>query len=143
MILIAAHMRLMSDVCRPIYDAKFKKGNYPSQDQLVDTYVHNFPWIVNTHRGRWICPEEIEYVKNLAFDMDQGVRHGDHGILAFFSRRGIQFCNDDGEDQDQCEALWWMLMLRGVAWTMSCLHQEPAQRVPPVFYGNKTPVWIT
>ena len=87
--------------------------------------------------------EEIEYVKECAFNIDRGVRHPEHGIPAFFGRRGIGLSNNGDESDDICEALWWMLMLRGVIWTMSCTHIESDYKVPSVFYGNKTPVWIT
>jgi hypothetical protein len=37
---------------------------------------------------------------------------------------------------------WWMLMLRGIAWTMS-VFIETKNEVPSSFYGDPTPVWIT
>lgn len=37
---------------------------------------------------------------------------------------------------------WWMLMLRGIAWTMS-VFIETKNEVPSSFYEDPTPVWIT
>lgn len=148
MTLVAAHTRLMSGICRPIYETEYKSGRYPSQSRLTTHYTTNFPWITETCRGHYINPEEIEYVKSCAMDFETGIRHPDHGICAFFARRGATFektvLGKDGvNDGDQCELFWWMLMLRGMVWTMSCRQYEGEYSVPPIFYGNKTPIWIT
>lgn len=148
MTLIAAHVRLISDVCRPIYHDQFESGHYPPQHKLAERYTTEFPWITVTSRGQWVDPDEIEYVKGCAMTPNKGIWHKEHGIAAFFSRRGVKLEKSvlgklGVSDADQCELFWWLLMLRGTVWTMSCKQYEGDYPVPPIFYGNKTPIWIT
>lgn len=46
-------------------------------------------------------------------------------------------------DAKEAELVWWLLMLRGVAWILSTEPVASSFPVPASMYGNPTPVWIT
>ncbi|KAF2680042.1 hypothetical protein K458DRAFT_407617 [Lentithecium fluviatile CBS 122367] len=71
------------------------------------------------------------------------LHHPDHGVAAYLKGKGIALSDDE------VEAAWWVMQLRGITWNFSTWHpdgvvsQVLGQPVPSSFYGNKSPVWIT
>ncbi|QIW95284.1 hypothetical protein AMS68_000802 [Peltaster fructicola] len=145
MILVAAHFRLLLDTTEPVYHGKYKDGVRESQEQLSHDFQEQFPHIEKRNRGPFITAEMFECVRRYAVDVENGIRHNDHGIEAFFRRRGVIVGDPNASQADQCEAAWWLMMLRGIAWGMAhqCAPSPAGHAVPPLYYGNKTPVWIS
>lgn len=76
--------------------------------------------------------------------LELGLRYADHlhdpehGIRKYLSDKQLKFT------EDEVEAMWYCLMLRGVAWDMgSWANPDPGEPIPAMFYGDRTPVWIT
>jgi hypothetical protein len=71
------------------------------------------------------------------------LHHSDHGVAAYLKENGISLSDDE------VEAAWWVMQLRGITWNFSTWHPDDVvpqvlgQSVPSSFDGNKTPVWIT
>ncbi|PVI05458.1 hypothetical protein DM02DRAFT_725149 [Periconia macrospinosa] len=74
------------------------------------------------------------------------VKDGPDNVVGYLQERGVKW------DVEDIEAAWWVMMLRGVTWDMSCVgdpafrnkrHQWTPELVPSFFYDLQTPVWIT
>ncbi|EMC97210.1 hypothetical protein BAUCODRAFT_147358 [Baudoinia panamericana UAMH 10762] len=50
---------------------------------------------------------------------------------------------DEASDARNVEEAWWVMVLRGIVWTMSVEVDTPGQPIPSWIFENKTPVWIT
>lgn len=86
------------------------------------------------YHGNFVFQQQVE----IGFRYADYVRNPDHGIKRYLYDRGLEFSDDEAE------AMWWCLMLRGIAWDMSSWHTPDAGiPIPAMFYGDKTPVWIT
>lgn len=62
--------------------------------------------------------------------------HNDHGLFVSLRKKKCKMENLEMEEA------WWMLMLRGIVWDLSCNCLNPGEPIPSSFYDNQRPVWI-
>lgn len=76
------------------------------------------------------------------FRMNKIVQHmksEDRGIRQELGKLGVEVTDTEAQ------LVWWMMMIRGIAWDMSCYRESwPADEdfVPSTFYGDPTPVML-
>ena len=87
--------------------------------------------------GPWFAFELFELAKQYAKD----IRYHEYGIASYLRQRGMSIMDDEAEEA------WWLLMLRGITWTMATRSDTDLKAfgefIPSSFYDNKTPIWIT
>lgn len=84
--------------------------------------------------GNFVFQQQVEIGLRYA----EHVRHEDHGVHKYLRDRRMEF------EEEVVEGMWWNLMLRGLVWDMgSFAKSDPGEPIPAMFYGDKTPVWIT
>lgn len=69
----------------------------------------------------------------------QNMKSEDRGIQQELAKLGVEVTATDAQ------LAWWMMMIRGIAWDMSCYREPwPADErfVPSTFYGDPTPVML-
>jgi len=87
-------------------------------------------------------PDDNTYA--IACSYVEHLHHIKHGIRAYLRDNWLDMT------EDNCEAAWWVMQLRGIVWHLSSWHGETMVRdvlgeqlIPSSFYGNKSPIWIT
>lgn len=69
----------------------------------------------------------------------QDMKSEDRGIKQELAKLGVEVTDTEAQ------LAWWMMMIRGIAWDMSC-YREPwsadERFVPSTFYGDPTPVML-
>lgn len=63
--------------------------------------------------------------------------HDEHGIVNYMRKREVELSDEVLKDA------WWVLMLRGVVWSLSTWRGAPGEPLPSSYYKNDTPIWIT
>lgn len=69
----------------------------------------------------------------------QNMKSEDRGIKQQLAKLGVEVTDTDAQ------LAWWMMMMRGIAWDMSCYRESwPADErfVPSTYYGDPTPVML-
>jgi hypothetical protein len=114
-------------------------------------FVKNYKHGRGQHDLKEAYKIESKHGNHFVFDLYEVGRHyvnqlhdSQHGVKVYLREKDI-FMNDD-----EAEAAWWVMQLRGITWHFSTWHPDGTvaqvlgdRLVPSSFYGNKSPVWIT
>lgn len=129
--LVAAHTTVSVDaisaVLQRLGDDREKHGfrSQPQQQVYNELVKDSFCYFV-----------EENYL--YAVEYADRIQQLDVGVVDYLRKEGWQELDSEIEDA------WWMLMLRGLAWSMSILDGRGLDPpVPSSLYYNKTPVWIS
>ena len=63
--------------------------------------------------------------------------HNDFGVLKYMRDQEL------GLSDHTVRTAWWVLMLRGIVWSMATMDARRGEPIPSSYYDNDTPVWIT
>ena len=93
------------------------------------------PRTISIHIQYHIATQYVRYLK-----------HDNYGVSKHLRSKGV------GWGEDEIEAAWWVMDLRGIVWDMATMGDRnhrgrrgcwAGERVPSFYYDMKTPVWIT
>ena len=138
--LVAAHINMAVHSTTPIYENAERQTEFPScplsEEKVPIVYkpiLRDVLSLGDNERPPWVLCQLLEearrYVQNMTCE--------DHSVAKYVQERGLA-CS-----VSEIETAWWMLMLRGIAWTMSTIDHCWGEPIPASFYDNHVPAWMT
>ena len=139
--LVAAHVRMS---VHAISEAKRQLTEVFPKQRMGDPHF-SFQQFFKEHYGRDFveCPNVVWDMLELGKQYVDFVEKRKYSIAEYLEIKGVR---NGRVSEIQAELAWWLLMLRGVAWTMSTCQDETArfgEPVPSSFFYDRTPILIT
>ena len=138
--LVSAHISMTIDARKK----SSAQGDEIPKANLIEWYSQQ-GFGVKDKRGPNISPSRMEIAKSYVMSFSEKDQAAQRGIGNYLRNKGVSISDKEISDEE-AEAAWWLLMLRGIVWAMSTRQVDKnmfGEFIPSSFYGNKTPVWVT
>lgn len=132
--LVAAHIKMARAAIKQALDFVDHRQKPPERTQDALKKKYGFTAV----HGNFVFQQQVE----IGFEYARHVLNLEYGVKRYLQDKGLVF--EDGDDE--VEAMWWKLMLRGIVWDMASWNEDgggAGEPIPGILYGDRTPVWIT
>lgn len=150
--LVAAHIRMSTyaipegNAARDANHKAYKPYGNQEKQKHYHLYDRNDAGELIPHNGEPALPVAYEFFNTQLYEIAAAyikhLNHEEHGIV----KQMREITDDAGHnniDDDVVKTAWWVMMLRGLVWTLSTSHATKGEAIPSSLYDNDTPVWIT